>query len=137
MTRTFADTCVDPRLRAALSGEIDAPLRLPLCRRLTFGTYEGGGRNATGLARQLIRPTKPPTGELSPMAFLGGGVSRGRGPSPPPDASSDLDRPLAYAVRSAMADLNRGRMALPPLRDEGNAFVAGGGEDAPPARWRA
>ena len=37
---------------------------------------------------------QPPTGELSPMAFLGGGVCRGRGRSPPPDASSDLDRPL-------------------------------------------
>src|SRR5204862_7885601 len=98
---------------------------LPLCRRLAFGTHEGGGRNATGLARQLIRPTKPPTGELSPMAFLGGGVSRGRGPSPPPDASSDLDRPLAYAVRSAMADLNRGRMALPPRHDEGEPSSQG------------
>ena len=29
-----------------------------------------------------------------------------------------------------MADLNRGRIALPPLHDEGNAFVIGGGEDA-------
>jgi hypothetical protein len=32
---------------------------------------------------------------------------------------------------SAMADLSRGRMALSPLRDEGNAFVAGGGEADP------
>src|SRR5437868_13187700 len=94
MTRTFADTCVDPRLRAALSGEIDAPLRLPLCRRLTFGTYEGGGRNATGLARLSQTWMQLPTGELSPMAFLGGGVCRTRGRSPPPDASSDLDRQL-------------------------------------------
>src|SRR5881392_4088439 len=109
------------RLRADVSGETwRGPFSsLPLCRRLAFGTHEGGGRNATGLARQSQRLMQPPTGELSPMAFLGGGVRRTRCPSPPPHASSDLDRPLAYAPRSALADLNRGRMALPPLYDEG------------------
>ena len=41
------------------------------------------------------------------------GVSVERGRSPPPDASSDLDRPLRCGARSAMADLNRGRIASP------------------------
>src|SRR5262249_43591667 len=52
----------------------------------------GGGRNATGLARHRRRSLRSPTCEPSPMAFLGGGVCRERGPSPPPDASSGLDR---------------------------------------------
>src|ERR1700687_6182542 len=30
---------------------------------------------------------------------------------------------VAHVVRSAIADLNRGRIALPPLNDEGDAFV--------------
>ena len=68
-------------------------LCLPLCRRQRLRHEEGGGRNATGLARQSQRSMRLPTGELSPMAFLGGGVCRRRGPSPPPGASSDLDRP--------------------------------------------
>ena len=69
-----------------------------------------------------------PTGELSPMAFLGGGVCRGRGRSPPPGASSGLARPSNAWIRSAMAGPNRGRTVLPPRHDEGDAFVAGGGE---------
>jgi hypothetical protein len=32
-----------------------------------------------------------------------------------------------------MANPSRGRIALPPLHDEGDAFVAGGGEDTAPA----
>src|SRR5437868_15422307 len=68
-------------------------LCLPLWRRHRLRHEEGGGRNATGLARQSPQSMQMPTGELSPMAFLGGGVWGGRGRSPPPDASSDLDRP--------------------------------------------
>ena len=130
------ETCVGPRLRAGLSGETwrGRFSSLPLCRRLAFGTYEGGGRNAAGLARPSRRPTRPPTGELSPMAFPGGGVCRIRDPSPPPDASSDLDRLLAHAVSSATADLNRGRMALPPLHDEGSPSSQGEATSRPLSR---
>jgi hypothetical protein len=89
-----------PRQGAGLSGEIGAPpLCLPLCRRQTPSTREGGGRNATGLARQLRRSTWQPTGELSPMAFLGGGACRGRVRSPPPGATSCLDRLLRVGLR--------------------------------------
>ena len=71
-----------------------APFASPCVEGVAFDTSEGGGRNATGLARPSQRSVQLPTGELSPMAFLGGGVCRMRGRSPPPDASSDLDRPL-------------------------------------------
>src|SRR5438128_5581863 len=62
-----------------------------------FGTHEGGGRNATGLARQSRRSIEPPTGELSPMAFLGGGVSSRARPFTP----TRCVRRLRSAVASA------------------------------------
>src|SRR2546422_1638491 len=81
--------------RAWLSGEFPLPhvCPSPCAEGDAFGTREGGGRNATGLARPSKRSTQMPTDELSPMAFLGGGIWGGRGRSPPPDASSALDRP--------------------------------------------
>ena len=45
------------------------PPPLARCGRLPL---EGGGRNATGLARQRNAQFESPTGELSPMAFLVG-----------------------------------------------------------------
>ena len=103
---------------------------LPLGRRLRLRPKEGGGRNATGLARPSQRLTHPPTGELSPMAFLGGGVCRGRGPSPPPGASSGLS-PAVECVAAAGDSRAKPRTHRPPPpHDEGNAFVIGGGEAA-------
>ena len=47
----------------------------PLHRRRRLRCKEGGGWNATDLARQSRRSTRLPTGELSPMAFLVGVTS--------------------------------------------------------------
>src|SRR5436853_4216501 len=74
---------------------------LPLCRRLAFGTHEGGGRNATGLARQSQSLMQSPTGELSPMAFPGGGcLSRARAITPT-RCVQRLGLAVACAERSA------------------------------------
>ncbi len=117
-------------------------LRLPLCRRRCLRHEEGGGRNATGLARPSRRSTHPPAGELSPMAFLGGGVCRGRGPSPPPDASSDLNRPSSALTGRRWPIQAADASPSPLIRIEGNAFDAGGGATrrnraaARQQRWR-
>src|SRR6185436_19299143 len=89
---------------------------------------EGGGRNATGLARHRQHSLRSPTSELSLMAFLGGGVSSRVLAVTPTRCVQQLGSAVAPADRAAMADPSRGRIALPPLRIEGSAFDAGGGE---------
>ena len=91
---------------------------------------EGGGRNATGLARQSPRSMRLPTGELSPMAFPRWGCLP---PTPRVTPTRCVQRLRSAAQVEdglAMADLNRGRTALPPRHDEGGAFVVGGGDAA-------
>jgi hypothetical protein len=123
-----------PTRRARLSAEARSPNACPspCAEGDAFGTYEGGGRNATGLARQWQRSMRPTTSELSPMAFLGGGVSSRMRPVTPTRCVQRLGSAVVRAALSAMADPSRGRIALPPLHDEGNAFVIGGGEGASP-----
>jgi hypothetical protein len=101
MTTSAATSFINIGGRAA--GRV---LRLPL---------EGGGRNATGLARLTQRTTEAPTGELSPMAFLVGvGVQRAR-QTPPPDAPNELAPQGACAERLAqVGGANSWRVFLPP-----------------------
>src|SRR5436190_19733045 len=67
------------------------------------------------------------------MAFLGGGVLSRARPVTPTRCVQRFGPAVECAARSAMAGPNRGRTVLPPLHDEGNAFVIGGGNLAAPA----
>ena len=58
----------------------------------------------------------------------GGGVCHARVTSPPPGTSSDLARPSIAHVGDWRAKPRRS--AIPPRRDEGDAFAAGGGDSA-------
>ena len=58
-----------------------------------------------------------------------GCLSRAR-PITPTRCVQRLSASVDFASLSAMDALSRGRTALPPRRDEGNAFVAGGGDSA-------
>ena len=66
------------------------------------------------------------------MAFLGGGVLLRARPFTPTRSVQRLSQAVVCAAKSVMARLSRGRSALPPLHDEGNAFVVGGGDVAAP-----
>ena len=81
-------------------------LRLPL---------EGGGWNATGLARRTPRETTNSPGELSPMAFLVGVSVRRVRQTPPPDAPNELAPQGSCVERSAqVGGANSWRVFLPP-----------------------
>jgi hypothetical protein len=118
--------CVGSRVRRALAS--------PCVEGSCLRHKAGGGRNATGLARRSQRSPRPPTGEPSPMAFLGGGVLSRARRATPTRCDQRLGSAVAHAAKSEMADPSRGRIALPPRHDEGTAFVAGGGN--PRIAWR-
>src|SRR5439155_11942229 len=87
----------------------------------------GGRMERHGLSSPIPTASQTPTGELSPMAFLVGVVLSPVRPATPTRCVQRLRSAVACVARSAMADLNRGRIALPPLRVEGAAFDTGGG----------
>ena len=124
-----ASDCGGSRMRPALAS--------PCVEGSCLRHKEGGGRNATGLARPSRRSTQLPTGELSPMAFLGGGVLSRVRPVTPTRCVQRLSPAVECAVMSAMAGLSRGRIALPPRHDEGNAFDTGGGDSRFASRLKA
>ena len=86
-----------------------------------------------GFSSPIATENRATTGELSPMAFLVGvRLPRARTATPTRRVQR-LGPAVECAVLSAMAGPSRGRAALPPLHDEGIAFVIGGGEAA--ASW--
>src|SRR5256885_83157 len=81
-------------------------LRLPL---------EGGGWNATGLARRTPHENANSTGALSPMAFLVGVFDGCTRQTPPPDAPNELAPRGSYVEPSAQeSGANSWRVFLPP-----------------------
>jgi hypothetical protein len=67
-----------------------------------------------GLSSPTATVDRTPTGELSSMAFLVGVNLRRTRPDTPTRCVQRLRSAVACASRSAMADLNRGRISLPP-----------------------
>ena len=78
-------------------------LVLPPPAAKAWPSLRGGGRNATGLARQWQRSTRPATGELNPMAFRWGCLSRAHRITRT-RCVQRLGSAVAFADRSAMAD---------------------------------
>jgi len=75
---------------------------------------EGGGWNATDLARQSHGLPKLPTGELSPMAFLVGVMGAPCRNGTPTRCVQRLSVAVVPGAKSAKTALSRGRIALPP-----------------------
>jgi hypothetical protein len=73
-----------------------------------------------GLSSPIATVNSTPAGELSPMAFLVGVILRHVRLDTPTRCVKRLRSAVAFAERLALADLSRGRIALPP---------PGGGED--------
>ena len=119
--------------------------RLPLRRTLRVRRKEGGGWNATGLARLSQRSTRPPTGELSPMAFLVGVTARQPAWTPPPGAPGSLSPAVAGVDGSALAGLSDGAppspldmtKAKPSSQGEAKAWLVGSHGRFVPAKQRS
>jgi hypothetical protein len=77
-----------------------------------------------GLSSPIATVIRASTGELSPMAFLVGVILSRVWPVTPTRCVQRLRSAVACSAMSAMADLNRGRIALPP-RVEGPPSTQG------------
>ena len=112
---------------------------LPLCRRHCLRHNDGGGRNATNLARHHQRSTRSPASELSSMAFPGGGVLSRVMPRP------HQVRPAAWTGCCVCGDAGDGRSktagapssplfmtkAMPSSQGEGQCATTGQHWDKP------
>ena len=79
----------------------------PCVEGSAFDANEGGGWNATGLARHLHQWDRTPTGELSPMAFLVGvRLAELTAPSPPPQGKSSRGLPTPQTRLNHSAPLS-------------------------------
>jgi hypothetical protein len=85
-----------------------------------------------GLSSSIATVDRMPTGELSPMAFLVGVTLSRAWPVTPTRCVQRLGSAVMYAASSAMADPNRGRISLPPLRVEGSPSTQGEAEAGEP-----